>query len=97
MPVNACHFRGDWLRRPRAFPGTKRHEQQRENTAQQVQSVRGRKNVKETAARIRAQVNARSAKFMPGYQLSAYNPLLPAAATYRHPAQPPLTTAFLAP
>src|ERR1039458_2106011 len=24
-------------------------------------------------------------------------PLLPAAATYRHPAQPPLTTAFLAP
>src|ERR1017187_1202466 len=34
---------------------------------------------------------------LPDPLTSTQLPLLPAAATYRHPAQPPLTTAFLAP
>src|SRR5882724_293878 len=71
MPVDPSYFRGNRLRRARMLPRTKRHKHQRENPAKQMQSVRGRKNVEETAARIRAQKNASGSQLIPRNELSA--------------------------
>src|SRR5271169_3557677 len=68
MPVHGDHFD---RRAARDFSrGAKLHVEQRENSAEQVQTVRAGENVKKAAAGIRRQKNSLGGELAPGENLS---------------------------
>src|ERR1700685_4679135 len=68
MPVHRCDFGRSRLRQ--SVRRSKQYPRQRQNSTQQVQAVRGRKNVKEAAARIGREKKPRGGKLSPGDDLT---------------------------
>src|SRR5277367_5167532 len=68
MPVHRNHFGGRTFRQPMSRPES--DIQEREDSADKVQAVRGSENIEKAAGRVGCEKNARGCKLTPGDYLA---------------------------